>query len=81
MKRWLWIICALAMSGCAVRSNPETNAQSRVNQNPDSLPDIKLVNYGQAPEIRNDIWLNSNKPLRLNDLKGKVVLLEMWTFG
>lgn len=34
----------------------------------------------QAPEITNDTWVNS-QPLRLMDLKGKVVLVEFWTFG
>jgi len=44
-------------------------------QNPASLPDL-----GQAPELTNNIWLNVDAPLRLADLRGKVVLLEMWTF-
>ncbi|GJL55957.1 MAG: hypothetical protein NPIRA02_30890 [Nitrospirales bacterium] len=34
----------------------------------------------QAPEITNDTWLNS-QPLRLADLRGKVVMVEFWTFG
>jgi thiol-disulfide isomerase/thioredoxin len=33
-----------------------------------------------APEITNQTWLNS-EPKRLADLKGKVVLVEFWTFG
>ncbi len=33
-----------------------------------------------APELLNDTWLNS-KPLHLADLKGKVVMVEFWTFG
>jgi thiol-disulfide isomerase/thioredoxin len=33
-----------------------------------------------APEISGQTWINS-KPLRLAELKGKVVLLEFWTFG
>lgn len=33
-----------------------------------------------APEILNKTWLNS-EPLRLADLKGKVVMVEFWTFG
>lgn len=33
-----------------------------------------------APEISGQSWLNS-KPLTLAELKGKVVLLEFWTFG
>ncbi len=35
---------------------------------------------GLAPEITNQVWINTDKPLRLADLRGKVVLLEMWTF-
>lgn len=34
----------------------------------------------QAPEFTNDTWINS-EPLRLKDLKGKVVLIEFWTYG
>jgi thiol-disulfide isomerase/thioredoxin len=41
-----------------------------------SLPDL-----GPAPELTNDTWLNVDSPLRLADLRGKVVLLDMWTFG
>jgi len=33
-----------------------------------------------APEITNKTWLNS-PPHRLADLRGKVVLVEFWTFG
>ena len=40
-----------------------------------------LENFGPAPEITNDVWLNVDRPLRLAELGGKVVLLEMWTFG
>lgn len=39
---------------------------------------IKEFNV-QAPDIRSDQWLNS-KPLDWSTLKGKVVLVEFWTF-
>ena len=39
-------------------------------------------NLGAAPELRDDVWLNTkdNTPLRLADLRGQVVLVEFWTF-
>ena len=33
-----------------------------------------------APAWRNTTWLNTEKPLTLSSLKGKVVLLNFWTF-
>lgn len=42
-----------------------------------------VVNAGvgmKAPDITNPTWLNS-EPLRLADLRGKVVMVEFWTFG
>jgi len=41
-----------------------------------NLPDL-----GEAPELNNDVWLNTDRPLRLAELRGKVVLIDMWTFG
>jgi len=40
-----------------------------------------LADLGPAPELENSIWLNTDSPLRLGELRGKVVGLEMWTFG
>jgi hypothetical protein len=40
----------------------------------------ELENYGPAPELHNDVWLNS-EPLSLADLRGQVVMVEFWTFG
>ncbi len=33
-----------------------------------------------APELADTTWLNSN-PLKLQGLRGKVVLIEFWTYG
>jgi DNA-binding beta-propeller fold protein YncE len=36
---------------------------------------------GKAPELEGGVaWLNTAGPLRLKDLKGKIVLLDFWTF-
>jgi len=41
--------------------------------------EAKLI--GQpAPEINNKVWINS-APIRMENLRGKVVLLEFWTYG
>jgi len=40
-----------------------------------------LEDLGAAPELENEVWLNTEAPLRLAELHGKVVLLDMWTFG
>lgn len=42
-----------------------------------------VVNAGvgmQAPDIASQTWVNS-APIHLADLKGKVVMVEFWTFG
>ena len=40
----------------------------------------KLQPRGEAPELFNEVWLNSD-PLKLADLRGQVVLVEFWTYG
>jgi thiol-disulfide isomerase/thioredoxin len=48
------------------------------------LANTASVNGGEngrsAPEITGQTWINTD-PLRLADLKGKVVMVEFWTFG
>ena len=40
----------------------------------------RITDYGPAPELVNDVWINS-EPLRLADLRGNVVIVEFWTYG
>jgi hypothetical protein len=42
---------------------------------------ITLQSLGPAPELENEVWINTDQSLRLADLRGSVVLLEMWTYG
>ncbi len=70
MKRFLFGLVALILVGCAPQPGSLRSADSS------SLPDL-----GPAPELTNETWLNVDAPLRLADLRGKVVIVEMWTLG
>ncbi|HLY24799.1 MAG TPA: redoxin domain-containing protein [Aggregatilineales bacterium] len=54
-------------------TNPEDALQTSTNA-------LVAQDYGPAPEFNNQTWLNADKPLKIGDQKGKVVLIEFWTF-
>lgn len=62
-------------------------AQGSPNPTQPAMPDSQAVyvsnmpDFGAAPEFANESWLNSTVPLRLSNLRGKVVLVDMWTFA
>jgi hypothetical protein len=70
MKYWLIFFIAFVSTGCAALNTQEDKSGSN------KYPDL-----GVAPEIAGDVWLNTDNPLRLADLQGKVVLVDMWTFS
>ena len=43
-------------------------------------PSTALTNGTVAPELAGENWINS-KPLTITALKGRVVLVEFWTYG
>jgi thiol-disulfide isomerase/thioredoxin len=45
-----------------------------------SSTEYKGSESATAPEIASGEWINS-EPLKLKDLRGRVVLIEFWTFG
>jgi len=71
MRNWFFVFTILVIVACVpsgVASTPQSTAAA--------YPDL-----GPAPELTNQIWLNTSNPLRLSTLRGRVVLLDMWTFG
>jgi len=70
MKSWFLVLIALALTACAAPTAPSA-----------SSTDSHYPDLGAAPELAGDTWLNTSSPLRLSDLRGKVVLVDMWTFG
>jgi len=87
--RWLWFSLLTAIfSACSVLSAEPGGEGDQPAQVDTAQPTVgstaigvQLVDLGPAPELENEIWLNVEQPLRLADLHGKVVLLDMWTFG
>ena len=75
MKRFLFGVIAFILVGCVPQQSEVPSADSAMPKLA-SLPDL-----GLAPELTNETWLNVDSPLRIADLHGKVVIVEMWTFG
>lgn len=66
------ILITMSLVGCSAKTTPSALKPNQFAAYPD---------LGPAPELTNDIWLNTDVPLRLAALRGNVVLVEMWTFG
>ena len=75
MEMLIFSILVVILAGCAAPAEePVTNPRTATSNS--NIPDL-----GAALELTNEIWLNTDTPLRLANLQGKVVLLDMWTFG
>jgi len=83
VKRILLGLFTLLLFGCSAQPSPSL-PQDGIQQPTEEPPMPKvasLPDLGPAPELTNDIWLNVDSPLRLAELQGRVVIVEMWTFG
>ncbi len=72
MKRCFLLLFAFVLASCApLAASDQTEAPAQA-----SLPDL-----GAAPDLKGDVWLNTSGPLSPAYLRGKVVLVDMWTLG
>ncbi len=84
------VVLALVAGACT-NSTPEASTSGAPGNAPttatpgSNAPDEPVESYaGTAPAIEFPAgleWLNTATPLSLNQLKGKVVLLDFWTYG
>jgi thiol-disulfide isomerase/thioredoxin len=80
MKRVSFLVLmSLFLAACSP-AGTAANANSLNTASGDSGSQADLPDLGIAPELTNETWLNVDAPLRLANLRGKVILLDMWTF-
>ena len=73
---WTTLLLALSMPRAAEAAEARVLPEVRK-----TVEEILPGSLGlKAPAITSLTWINS-KPLRAEDLRGKVVLVEFWTFG
>jgi hypothetical protein len=65
----------------ATSNLPPATSDQPPTPSPEPLPTAPFRDLGPAPEITNEIWLNTDGALPLASLRGQVVLIEFWTFG
>jgi len=68
-------LAAALAGGAALESASRAQAQARV-----PLLNAPSTSLAPAPAWRNGSWLNTDHPLTLAELKGRVVLLNFWVF-
>jgi thiol-disulfide isomerase/thioredoxin len=90
MRNLVWPLVGFILAACAtVGPSPTDEPAPMANEDGGkaeaeaamAISAVQLRDSGPAPELTNEVWLNTDRPLRLADLRGKVVLLDMWTFG
>ena len=83
LKRILFGLFAIILFGCASQSGVSSVSEAKPEMEEAAMQKVaaSLPDLGIAPELTNDTWLNVDAPLRLANLRGKVVMIEMWTFG
>ncbi len=66
---------AAAATGAALETTSRASAQARV-----PLLNVPEPRPRPAPSWKNTSWLNTDGPLTLESLRGRVILLNFWTF-
>jgi hypothetical protein len=80
MKRGPRILLALGVWLAACAPAAQNEAATGPTAAPQEEKSVNLPNGPIAPELTNETWLNT-QPLTPSDLKGKLVLIDFWTFG
>src|ERR1051325_5029218 len=78
------LVCLLCISACfsCQRASADAKPAHPATDNPAAVfPDSQLFGKVTAPDFpANAQWLNSDHAVSLKELRGKVVLLDFWTY-
>ena len=75
------LVAGTILSACVPADEPEDVEGMDMTPDAAAVEPVELADMGAAPELVNEVWLNTPEALRLSDLRGNVVLLDFWTFG
>ena len=76
------VVAALIIAVLAVGCRPAAMPATALPPPSTEAFDVSEQNRPKAPDFPATLeWLNTDKPLSLKDLKGKIVLMDFWTFG
>ena len=87
MKLWLLLVSILLVATACTPSNSseeavEDTAEETVEETTTTVVGQSFAGTVDAPEFPEGLdWVNTAEPIALNDLKGKIVLLDFWTYG
>ena len=77
LRRTLYALC-LAATVAGVRASAQVSTATRGARAMPFRQDVRV----RAPELEGGRgWLNTDKPLSIAGLRGKLVLLDFWTYG
>lgn len=81
MDRWKNLLIGIAVAIVVVAGLSYVTGVTKLLLSPfGASAEYKMSESVTAPELASGEWINS-QPLKLNDLRGRVVLIEFWTFG
>jgi sugar lactone lactonase YvrE/thiol-disulfide isomerase/thioredoxin len=83
LRTALWVLLAAVIGGLAwygLTHSPQSSMAALAALRPDSEDEPPPRKRIAAPELDGGLaWLNTAGPLRLKDLRGKIVVLDFWT--